>query len=129
MDNGDTNVTTPPPDYDAVDDTRARSMRMEYQVRELRREVGALTAAVDTLIVERARSEGAAKVWRIAGGLAATVAITLGGFAYQLATTAASDHVTVARHEVIIESMRSDVSTIRIDVAAIRATLDARRGE
>lgn len=99
----------PPPDYDALPETSSRS--------------DALARALVALRTER-------NVWRalVAAFFAAALPLVAGGYA--LAQQAAADHERLARVEAdmgdvhsTLVSMARDMSRVREDVAAIRATL------
>lgn len=74
------------------------------------------------------------RVWRIVGGVVTTVALSAGAVGLTYAQQAAADHERVTRLErdadaqhVTADSMRSDLTRIREDVAAIRGALGVRR--
>ena len=91
---------------------------------------------------ELAASERRSTWWRWAGGIAASVALTMGGSALRLAVTASSDHDLVQRHEVtlrerhehdarlleqsartaaVLEELRAAITDLRTDVREVRA--------
>src|SRR5689334_11053191 len=95
--------TDPPSDPQArVDDTVARADTHRL-VRELGKDVKDLSTKVDAIRNELAEARGAARTWRLVGGIAATVAIGLGTAALSLGATASADHERVSRHETLID--------------------------
>jgi hypothetical protein len=70
------------------------------------------------------RASGAAAVWRWLGGIAAGLAITLGGLALGYAQQAAVDHEVVMRHEREVDALRDSLDAIRSVLAAQTAILE-----
>lgn len=95
-------MTTSDPPSDPGDSTRKIVMRLRDDAR---------------------RREGASTVWRMLGGAAATIALTIAGYAVVLAQQAAIDHETVTRHEREIPTISEQVTEIREGQAAQTAIL------
>lgn len=121
----DPSATVPPPDYGRLDDTAARA-DLGRLVREMRRTLTIVADDVRLLREERARSEGSAKVWRAGGGIAATVALAIAGWAVTLGSQASADHDRVTRHEAMLEDLDDDSDDIRESLARVEALLDQR---
>lgn len=74
------------------------------------------------------RAQGAATVWRAAGGIAVTVALALAAWGVTFASQAAVDHERVDRLEEDVRAMRDDLDAIRSALARIEGRLE-RPGE
>lgn len=106
-----------PPDFDR-DDTRSRRQRDGV--------IGEIASKLERVETALAEERGARSVWRTMGGVAAMLALGLGGAALSLAMNASADHERVGRHDQIIEALREDVTAIRVDVSAVRARVEHR---
>lgn len=101
-------------------------------VKALAHELSQLRGAVVALSKTEHQREGAARVWRALGTIAATVAITLGGWALALGQEAAVDHerlnrnvADVSAHEARLDEQRRTLSEVERDAAASDATQNA----
>lgn len=72
---------------------------------------------------EAKRREGASTVWRAGAGIAATVAIALGGAALVYAQQAAVDHDAVMRHERELDGNEERLVQIQEQIAALSAVM------
>lgn len=97
--------------------------------------LGKVAGDVKTLVDERNDQKGATRIWRLVGSAAAAVALSMGGYALDLAYDAADDHERVAHHETSIvsierEAARDHDTLVRAvdDVADHDRTIDAING-
>lgn len=95
-------MTTSDPPSDPGDSTRKIVMRLRDDAR---------------------RREGAATVWRMLGGAAATIALAIAGYAVALAQQAAVDHQVVIRHERQLDGTAEQLTQIRAELAAQTALM------
>lgn len=90
-------------DPEALDDTRIIALRIAKKLE---------------------RTEGAATVWRLLGGVACTAGLALAAAAYSYAAQAAVDHERVDRLEDSAADMAADLDAIRSSLARIEGRLE-----
>jgi hypothetical protein len=89
-----------------------------------RKIVARVAAQVDALQKAEAKRDGATVVVRWVGGIAASVAISMGGVALVFAQQAAVDHEVVVRSAAEIDTLRDQLDAIRSALAAQTAILE-----
>lgn len=111
------------------DDGEPTGRTMAIRTAGERGDVAALAKAVENLVRAEDRRAGATLVWRALGGAAATIAISLGGWALALGQDAAVDHdrlgrvvVDVEGHAERLDAQARALSLVERDAAAQTAT-------
>lgn len=102
-------MTTSEPPSDPGDSTRKIVLSLRRDVAEAR--------------ANEQKREGAATVWRMLGGAAATIALAIAGYAVALAQQAAVDHQVVIRHERQLDGTAEQLTQIRAELAAQTALM------
>lgn len=81
------------------------------QVQDIRAAVARFLVEHHTREVQTRERERVAGRWRAAGGLAATVALSIASYAVTLASQAAADHTRLDRVEASVQAIASEVRT------------------
>lgn len=118
---------------DDIPETGRTARTLEHgengDVRALARELAEMRSALEADRSARreiaAASERRATWWRWAGGIAASIALTLASVATRLAFTASADHETVLRHDAVLAERDEREADLLEQGARTAATLDA----
>jgi hypothetical protein len=88
-----------------------------------RHDLAVIARQVDTLLTKAQEAQGANRIWRGLGGLAATLAISIGAYALNLAVEASRDHDRLGRLEVDLSATANAVEELQRTSSAQGTTL------